>query len=81
MNKATLVLEDGRVFKATVKGLDANKIGTVTLKNSIASMEHQGSETSFNIESGIRDFKNVKGKLVVDSLPVDYHLYDLKTAI
>lgn len=81
MSKAVLVLEDGRVFDARIKGLDINQIGSVTLRSNNASLTHPDGQTEFTLESNIKDFTNVKGKLVIDELPVDYHLYDLKTAM
>lgn len=92
--KGYLLLENGVTYNCTVSGEQKNVLGALTKsgagvsirccttgkdalispKSSAYTLEvHDAEKLLSHMKSGI------KGKIVVDALPLEYHLYDLKS--
>jgi hypothetical protein len=77
MNKGILVLEDGRVISGRTD-LTYNAFGEVALLDTKAVL----NEGTFTADCPIStDQCTLVGKIVVDSLPIEYHMYDVKNTI
>ncbi len=77
MNKGILVLEDGRVISGHTD-LTCNAFGKVALLDTKAILK----EGTFTADTTIStDKRTLIGKIVVDTLPVEYHMYDVKNAL
>ena len=81
MNKGFLILEDGRVLSGQTS-LSRNVFGQVHLNGNLATLSADTKEHSFTTDLMHKD-NNSKliGKIVIDTLPVEYHMYDVKNAI
>jgi len=91
-----LLLQDGSLFEGKIIGQVKNVLGKILLDEQRAVKVYcKQSGESNDIEGKIVlsdiDFKNLKlkigkektiqGKIVTDVLPVEYHVYDLKTYV
>jgi len=92
--KGYLVLSDGSIFNGKVADSSKNVLGKIVFDHHGAVSVNHYKECSTcisnqialsdidwnNIKSKFNDSGDVLGKIVVDALPVDFHMYDLKTA-
>ncbi len=88
--KNYLLLEDGTCYATQNTQFGKNFLGVLTKSNnqiglvSKATGEFFGAVLSDSekkcLESKINGHNGFLGKFVVDELPIDYHVYDLKTA-
>lgn len=91
--KGYLLLENGATYDCAVTAEYKNIIGSLTQTKAGVSIRccTSGEDALISSEScdyqiNVSDINNlichtkseIKGKIVVDSLPVEYHLYDLK---
>ena len=77
MNKGFLVLEDGRVISGHTD-LACNAFGEVQLSESQALL-NDGVFTADSVIATGDD--RLLGKIVVDTLPLEFHMYDVKSAV
>ncbi|GAU77587.1 hypothetical protein [Fusibacter sp. 3D3] len=88
--KNYLLLEDGTYFMADGNQSDSNVFGELVMKNNqigikckstgaFLKTELSATETQI-IEQKLAGHSGFLGKFIVDELPMDYHIYDLKTA-
>lgn len=77
MNKGYLILEDGRVLSGRTDAAQ-NAFGRVNLTGSEARIENM----RFMLDDafGYKDDQMI-GKIVVDQLPLEYHMYDVKNTL
>lgn len=80
MNNALLILEDGRVLSGKTS-LTQNLLGKVSVKGHEAVLSGLSNKTEFALDQPQNISQSLTGKIVVDALPVDYHMYDVKNAI
>lgn len=88
--KNYLLLEDGTYFMADGGQSDSNVFGELVMtnhqigikcKSTGAILKTKLSETETQIiEQKLANHSGFLGKFIVDELPMDYHIYDLKTA-
>ncbi len=85
--KGYLLLENGLMVKGTITGEYKNILGEVAVAD-LKSKVIQFNGNTFEICDDtdctpltLGKATKFLAKLVVDSLPVEYHLYDLKTVI
>ncbi|MGM0378323.1 MAG: hypothetical protein ACQEQE_01140 [Bacillota bacterium] len=80
MKKCFLVLENGVVLNGE-SDLDKNVLGTVSIKDSLVNIECSDTNEKYklNIANSNYNIDGVNGKLVTDDLPMDYHMFDIKT--
>ena len=88
--KNYLLLEDGTYFMADGGQSKSNVFGELVMTNhqigikcktTGAILKTQLSETETQIiEQKLASHSGFLGKFIVDELPMDYHIYDLKTA-
>lgn len=77
MNKGLLILEDGRVLSGKTS-LSCNVFGKVDLNGCQATLNSDSDEFTFTFDGEHATHSGLLGKIVVDSLPVEYHMYDVK---
>lgn len=92
--KGYLLLENGLSYDCTVSSDQKNIVGALNKTGEGVSIRCQQTGKIALISSESSDFiidskdkksllnqlsKSVKGKIVVDSLPLEYHIYDLKS--
>lgn len=80
MNKGFLVLEDGRVLSG-VTASPRNAFGKVVFQGAQAKVLEQVDEVVITLDTELTLETPLVGKIVVDSLPIDYHMYDVKNTI
>lgn len=81
MNKGFLVLEDGRVLTGQTS-LSRNAFGRVVLDGSTAKLQANTEDFAFTLDQAHINLDSALiGKIVVDSLPIEYHMYDVKNAV
>ena len=80
MKKVFLVLENGVVLNGE-SDLDKNVLGKVSIKDSLVNIECSDTNKKYklNISNSNYNIDGVNGKLVTDKLPMDYHMFDIKT--
>jgi hypothetical protein len=84
---AYLLFDDGTSYPGIVKGHYKNSIGNITILDLEKKSIQINGQTIILCadEDCIKiDFKAMSqhlAKIIVDSLPLEFHLYDLKTAI
>ncbi|OPL09625.1 MAG: hypothetical protein AVO33_06335 [delta proteobacterium ML8_F1] len=85
--KGYLLLENGLMVKGTISGEYKNILGEVEV-SALKSKVIQFNGSTFEICDDsdcypltLGNATKILAKLVVDALPVEYHLYDLKTVI
>lgn len=80
MKKCFLVLENGVVLNGE-SDLDKNVLGTVSIKDSLVNIECADTNKKYklNISNSNYNIEEINGKLVTDQLPMDYHMFDIKT--
>jgi hypothetical protein len=84
---AYLLFDDGTSYPGIVKGNHKNSIGNITLLNlEKKSIQINGQtiilcEDDDCIQIDFMAISQHLAKIIVDSLPLEFHLYDLKTAI
>ena len=91
-----LLLQDGSLFEGKIIGQSKNVLGEILLDEQGAvkvycKQYNKSNDTEGEIVLSDMDFKNLKlkigkskavqGKIVTDTLPVEYHVYDLKTYV
>jgi len=85
MKKGYVVLENGLVLNGEFSEELENIVGKVVMKDKQLSLECLETKVTFNINveenSKLNSSSGILGKLVTDELPIDYHMYDLKTII
>jgi len=89
--KKYLILENGSQFAMDTCQSDCNIMGVVSVDHQVLSVKDPISGKAFSTEleasisnqllSVLKPHQTILGKIVVDALPLDYHLYDLKTVI
>ena len=83
--KGYLLLENGTVLPGNITGEYKNVLGKITLidlknkKIKINNLVIELCAESNCIPLDLKAVTTMLAKIVVDSLPTDYHLYDLKT--
>ena len=80
MNKGFLILEDGRVLSGQTS-LSHNAFGKVNLNGGQATLTSSADEFAFKLDMEHTAHNGLVGKIVVDSLPIEYHMYDVKNAV
>lgn len=82
MKKCFLVLENGVILDGE-SDLDKNILGTVSIKDSLVNIECSDTNKKFklNISNSNYNIEEINGKLVTDNLPMDYHMFDIKTFV
>ena len=84
--KGYLLLENGTVLPGIITGEYKNTLGKITPndfsfnKIKINNLIIELCDDSGCIPLNFKTVTSMFAKIVVDSLPVDYHLYDLKTS-
>ena len=89
--KKYLILENGSQFAMDTCQSECNIMGIISIDHHMLSVKDPISGKAFStvletsisnqLSSLLKPHETVLGKIVVDTLPTDYHLYDLKTAI
>lgn len=85
--KGYLLFEDGTLYPGIVKGSYQNEVGNITVLDSSTKQIKINAQTIELCDEGNClkvDFKAMGqhlAKIIVDTLPVEYHLYDLKTTV
>jgi hypothetical protein len=89
--KSYLVLENGSMLNLTTCHFNHNVLGVVTVDNHTLNLQDPATGKAYQSELGTAEEKRLAsmlmtghpmlGKVVTDELPLDYHLYDLKTVI
>ena len=83
--KGYLLFDDGTIYPGIVKGDYANEVGMITVLDTETKTIKINSQTIVLCEDDdcIKvDFKSMgqhMAKIIVDALPIEFHLYDLKT--
>ncbi|MEA3422438.1 MAG: hypothetical protein U9Q80_01315 [Bacillota bacterium] len=83
--KGYLLLENGTVLPGVITGEYKNTLGNITAsdlsskKIKLNNLVIELCDDSDCIPLNLKTAASMLGKIVVDSLPIDYHLYDLKT--
>ncbi|WP_430884448.1 hypothetical protein [Fusibacter sp. JL216-2] len=80
MNNGLLILEDGRVLSGKTN-LTCNAFGKVCVSGNCAVLTDRLDKNEFALDQAQDISDSLIGKIVVDTLPVDYHMYDVKNAI
>lgn len=80
MNKGFLILEDGRVLSGRT-ALTQNVFGKVHMSGLSAKLTSTVDEFSFTLDQAHGSNEGMIGKIVVDALPLEYHMYDVKNAL
>jgi len=81
MNKGFLVLEDGRVLSGHTN-LAFNAFGKVTLNGSDVMVNSSSTSHNFTLDQApVLETDALVGKIVVDQLPIEYHMYDVKCTV
>jgi len=80
MNKGLLILEDGRVLSGKTS-LSRNVFGKVDLSGGHATLNSDSDEFTFTLDDEHATHSGLLGKIVTDSLPIEYHMYDVKNAV
>lgn len=81
--KQYLLLENGLQLACSIP-VDENLVGCVMKKDGGQWELTCGELGSFSIDAShyaLLSFEKMMGKYIVDQLPVEYHLHDLKTMI
>lgn len=84
--KGYLLLEDGTIYPGKIEGSYKNAVGNITLhdlstkKITINGLIINLCEDDDCIKFNLKHMHKILAKIVVDSLPVEFHLYDLKTS-
>lgn len=82
-----LVLENGYVLDGIVASKECNVLGDIIFgdDNSISIIQSNvtnkiavSKSEYLHLENKFKNF-DIMGKIVVDSLPIEYHMYDVKT--
>jgi len=85
MKKGYVVLENGLVISGEFSEELENIVGKVVMNDNQLSLECLETKNIFNVnveENSKLDLSSgILGKIVTDKLPIDYHMYDLKTII
>jgi len=85
MKKGYVVLENGLVLNGKISSDLKNIVGKVLFDNGQLSVECLETKAIFDVEvedhTKLENSSGILGKIVTDKLPVDYHMYDLKTII
>jgi hypothetical protein len=89
--KKYLILENGSQFAMDTCQSESNIMGIVSIEHHMLRIKDPISGKAFSttletaisnqLSSLLKSHETVLGKIVVDALPIDYHLYDLKTVI
>lgn len=81
MKQGLLILEDGRILSGKTS-LTHNAFGKVSLKGSNATLQDPLNEYSFEVDTHTYAVNSLLvGKIVVDTLPIEYHMYDVKNTV
>ncbi len=81
MNKGFLVLEDGRVLTGHTS-LTNNVLGHVQFNDHSATLKANTDQHIFKLDQAHKtDGQLFVGKIVIDALPMDFHMYDVKNAV
>ncbi len=81
--KQYLLLENGLQLQCSIP-VEENMVGCVMKKDGASWELTCGELGAFAIDAGpysLLSFDQMMGKYVIDELPVEYHLHDLKTMI
>jgi hypothetical protein len=79
MKKAYLVLENGCVITGQTN-LDCNVLGKTAFNGSTAVLHSGNTDCHFQMDSAPTHMPyEMIGKIVVDELPLEYHMYDVKS--
>lgn len=85
MKKGYVVLENGLVVNGKFSEDLKNIVGKVLFDNGQLSVECLETKAIFDVEvdghTKLENTSGILGKIVTDELPLDYHMYDLKTII
>ena len=84
--KGYLLLENGTVLPGIITGEYKNALGKITpsdlnsKKIKLNNLVIELCDESDCIPLGLKTVASMFAKIVVDSLPIEFHLYDLKTS-
>lgn len=85
MKKGYVVLENGLVINGEFSEDLKNIVGKVVMNDKQLSLECLETKDIFNVkvENNIKlnSLSGILGKIVTDKLPIDFHMYDLKTIV
>ena len=85
MKKGYVVLENGLVVNGKFSKDLKNIVGKILFDNGQLSVECLETKAIFNVEveahTHLKSLSGKLGKIVTDELPIDYHMYDLKTIL
>ncbi len=80
MKKAYLVLENGCVLTGQTNS-DCNALGKAEFNGSTAVSLAGNSGCHFELDCAIKNQPtNMIGKIVIDDMPLEYHMYDVKSS-
>lgn len=85
MKKGYVIFENGMIVNCQLDLEDKNILGSFKKTADQCGIECLHDAKIVNFTPDDSGYKNIKegtlGKIVTDELPVDYHLYDLKTTL
>ncbi|MBS7526461.1 hypothetical protein KHM83_07205 [Fusibacter paucivorans] len=89
--KSYLVLENGSMLNLATCSFSHNVLGVVTVDNHTLNLQDPATGKAYRSKLDMKEENRLAsmlmtghpmlGKFVTDELPLDYHLYDLKTVI
>lgn len=85
MKKGYVIFENGLMFNCELDLSEENILGALKKNQNSFCIQSLKDEKTVSFKVQDMQFENIKegtlGKIVIDELPIDYHLYDLKTTI
>jgi len=79
MNKGFLVLENGCVLSGKTDAT-SNVFGQVAFSGTLARVSNEADVQNFTLDHAFDANTPLTGKIVTDTLPVEYHMYDVKNS-
>ena len=85
MKKGYVVLENGLVINGEFSEDLKNIVGKVVMNDKQLSLECLETKDIFDVKVenniNLNPLSGILGKIVTDKLPIDFHMYDLKTIV
>ncbi len=86
--KTYLLLEDGTTYDMPANPVNGNLLGTIILNQDklVMTCSDTGNHIDMPVDPSLLSHElsahhPLLGKVITDELPIDYHIYDLKTVI
>jgi len=79
-----VLLENGAVIQNCTLSVSSNLVGEITLSNGVFQVDGRSIGVAKDMECSLTKrllTEPKRGKVINDSLPVEFHLYDLKTSL